>query len=435
VFAVLLTITLVAGACGPAEPPDEPTASPDEPEGPVTVDLWFHSGRSEERDALLSSFDEEFEAEYPNINIELVELPEGSYNDQVQSAAVAGELPCVLDFDGPFVYNYVWGGFLIPIDEYFTEEELDDFLPSIIAQGTYQDGQLYSLGQYDSGLAIWAQGPVLEAAGVRIPTVDDPWSREEFEDAMAAVLEVEGIEYALDMKMNYAPSAPSEWLTYGFSPILQSFGADLIDRETYQTAEGVLNGPEAVEAMSMIQSWFENGYANPNPADDACFTSGACAMSWVGHWTANAHIEAYGDDLLLLPVPDFGNGAKTGMGSWNWGITSQCANPDAAATVLRYLVSSESILAMTELNGAVPARFSAMDQNELYAEGGLLSLYTDQIAAGYAVPRPITAAYPTITAAFSTAFRNIANGADVQDELDNAVDTIDADLEDNDFYQ
>ena len=34
-------------------------------------------------------------------------------------------------------------------------------------------------------------------------------------------------------------------------------------------------------------------------------------------------------------------------------------------------------------------------------------------------------AYP----AFSTAFKNIANGADVQDELDNAVDQIDADLD------
>jgi hypothetical protein len=57
------------------------------------------------------------------------------------------------------------------------------------------------------------------------------------------------------------------------------------------------------------------------------------------------------------------------------------------------------------------------------------------IVQGRGVPRPITAGYPTITTAFSTAFRNIANGADVQTELDNAVDAIDADLEANDFYK
>ncbi len=401
----------------------------------VTVDVWFHSGRAPEREALLSAFGEEFNTANPNIDIELVELPEGGYNDQVQAAAVAGELPCVLDFDGPFVYNYVWGGFLRPLDEYFSEEELSDFLPSIIEQGTYQDGKLYSLGQYDSGLAIWARQSYLEAAGVRIPTIEEPWTKEEFNEVLAAVKELPETEYAIDMKMNYAQSVPSEWLTYGFSPILQSFGADLIDRESYASAEGVLNGPEAVEGMETIQSWFEEGYANANPADDTCFTSGACGLAWVGHWTANPHIEAFGDDLLLLPVPDFGAGPKTGMGSWNWGLTTSCEHPEAAAEVLRYLVSPESALTMTEMNGAVPARKSALEQSERYAEGGILSLYIDQIESGFTVSRPVTPAYPAITAAFSVAFKNIANGADVQDELDNAVDEIEADLNANNMYQ
>jgi multiple sugar transport system substrate-binding protein len=401
----------------------------------MTVDVWFHSGRAEEREALLASFGEEFEATNPNIEVNLVELPEGGYNDQVQAAAVAGNLPCVLDFDGPFVYNYVWGDFLVPLNDYFSQEEIDDFLPSIIEQGTYQDGKLYSLGQYDSGLGIWAHKSYLEEAGVRIPTLDEPWTRDEFETALAALRDLPDTEYAIDMKMNYAQSVPSEWLTYGFSPILQSFGADLIDRTSYATAEGVLNGPEAVEAMEMIQGWFEEGFANANPADDTCFTSGQCALAWVGHWATAGHLDALGDDLILLPMPDFGNGPKTGMGSWNWGLTSQCENPAAAAEVLRYMVSPESIQQMTELNGAVPARKSVFEQDERYAEGGLLHPFVQQLNEGAAVSRPVTAAYPAITAAFSTAFKNIANGADVQDELDNAVDQIDADLEANNFYQ
>ncbi len=110
-----------------------PTTAPPAQE-PVTIDVWFHSGRGEERDALMQIFSR---WDDPNIKVELVELPEGDYNQQVQAAAVAGKLPCLLDFDGPFVYNYVWGGYLIPLNQYFPD--LSDFLPSIIAQGTYRE--------------------------------------------------------------------------------------------------------------------------------------------------------------------------------------------------------------------------------------------------------------------------------------------------------
>ncbi|HEC21680.1 MAG TPA: sugar ABC transporter substrate-binding protein [Chloroflexi bacterium] len=392
--------------------------------------LWFHSGRGSERDALSQILDN-FAAERSDIVVDAVELPEGDYNQQVQAAAVAGDLPCVLDFDGPFLYNYAWGGFLTPIGDYVSDEMQADFLPSIINQGTY-NGQLYSLGQFDSGLALWARKSYLEAAGVRIPTIDDPWTREEFEEALAALQELPEVEYALDMKMNYGRG---EWFTYGFSPILQSFGADLIDRETYETAEGVLNGPEAVAAMEMVQGWFEAGYVNAEPAGDTDFVDGKSAISWVGHWVAPDYMDALGDDLLLLPMPDFGEGPKTGMGSWNWGITSQCPNPDAAWEVLEFILQPEQILIMTNANGAVPARFSAIEQSELYAEGGMLNLYVQQIERGFAVPRPITPAYPTITTAFAEAFDNIVHGADVQEELDKAVDKIDQDLMENDYYR
>lgn len=442
-IALLAVLALVAGACGPTGPTPSPAAAPAQPttpsqptatpsEGPVTIDIWFHSGRGGEREALMKIVQRWND---PSIRLNLVELPEGDYNQQVQAAAVAGKLPCLLDFDGPYVYNYVWGGYLIPLDTYFTKEELADFLPSIIAQGTYQDGRLYSLGQFDSGLAIWARKSYLEKAGVRIPTIEKPWTAEEFNAALEALAALPETEYAIDLKMNYAPSAPSEWLTYGFAPVLWSFGADLIDRNTYQTAEGVLNGPQAVAAMKMIQSWFQKGYANPRAATDDCFTSGKCALAWVGHWVTNDHVQAVGDDLLLLPMPDFGKGPKTGMGSWNWGITRTCKHPDAAAKVLKFLLEPENIKIMTDANGAIPARISILEADKRFAPGGLLHTFVAQIRAGWAVPRPITPAYPTITAAFSTAFRNIADGADVQTELDKAVDKIEADLKANNYYR
>jgi multiple sugar transport system substrate-binding protein len=444
VLALLTVIALVAVQCAPPAP--APKAAPEEEEAPVeeeeapaeeeavepvTVTVWFHSGKGEERDVLDAQV-ETFNTERDDVQIDAIRLPEGSYNDQVSAGALAGDLPCLLDFDGPFLYNYAWSGYLIPLDDYVSDELRDDFLPSIIDQGTY-GGRLYSLGTFDSGLAIWGNKAYLEEAGVRIPTsIGDAWTRDEFMDALEKLQALDQVEYAIDFKMNYGQG---EWYTYGFSPILQSFGGDLIDRTDYQSADGVLNGPEAVEAMEFFQSLFEEGYANPTPAGDEDFyINKTTALSWVGHWMWTPHSENLGDDLVLIPVPKFGDRAVTGMGSWNWGITSTCENPDAAWEILEFLISPEEILHMTNANGAVPARMSAIAQSELYGEGGPLNIFVQQLEGGEAVPRPVTPAYPVITEVYATAVQNIVNGADVQAELDKAVELIDQDIEDNQGY-
>jgi len=133
-------------------------------------------------------------------------------------------------------------------------------------------------------------------------------------------------------------------------------------------------------------------------------------------------------------MPILGDKAVTGMGSWNWGLTSTCANPEAAYAFLDYLVGTDEILHMTNANGAVPARKSAIAKSDLFGEGGLLNVFVQQLEGGVALERPVTPAYPVITSAFDTAFLNIVAGADVQTELDKAVATIDQDIADNDGY-
>lgn len=397
----------------------------------VTVKMWYHSGKAEERSGLQAILDR-FAEKNPGITVEVVKLPEGSYNEQVQAAALAGDLPCLLDFDGPNLYNYAWSGYLLPIDNYVSDEMRADFLPSIIAQGTYA-GKLYSLGTYDSGLAIWGNRAYLEKAGVRIPEgIDDPWDQAEFLNALTALKGLDEVEYPLDMKMNYGQG---EWYSYGFSPILQSFGADLIDRSDYQSADGVLNGPEAVDAMTFFQDLFQDGYVNPKPAgDDSFYGKKTAALAYVGHWMWGPHSEGLGDDLVVIPMPNLGGNVAVGQGSWNWGITSSCPTPDEAWKLMEHLVSTEEVVNMTNGNGAVPSRKSALAQSKLYGEGGPLNLLFKQLDAGLSVPRPITPAYPVISQAFGEAVQNIVSGADVKEQLDNAVKKIDMDIEDNQGY-
>ena len=394
------------------------------------VSMWVHAGPGPERDVYIAAV-RAFNDASADIKIKLLTLPEGKYSDQVNAAALANKLPCILDFDGPNVYNYAWSKKIVPLDELpIGKLAKAEMLPTLVRQGTY-NGKLYSVGQYDSGLALWGNAKTLKAAGIRIPKgVDDAWTSAEFEDALKK-LKAAGVPFPLDMKFNYGIG---EWVTYGFSPLVQSFGGDLIDRKGYKTAKGALNGPEAVKALSTLQGWVKQGYVNPATKNDGDFVQGKSALSWVGHWVYNDYHKALGDDLVLIPMPKFGAKAVTGAGSWNFGISKSCETLPAASKVLEHLMSKAEILRVTAQNGAVPATKAAQAESANYGPNGALKLYIEQANKGVARVRPETPAYPTITAAFAEAVNNIVGGGDVQKELDKAVKKIDQDIEDNKGY-
>jgi multiple sugar transport system substrate-binding protein len=395
----------------------------------TVVNVWRHSGKPAEQTNIVEQIDA-FNAESDTIEIVYEVIPEGEYNTQIGAAALSGGLPDVFMLDGPNMSNYAWSGFLLPLDKYIPDEMMEDLLPSIIAQGTY-DGQIYCIGSFDSGLAIWGNVELLESIGARIPTsAEDAWTLEEFNQILAD-LKAAGVEYPIDLKMNYGQG---EWYTYGFSPIVESFGGDLIDRETL-VAEGTYNGEANVAAMQWFQDIANQGYFDVAQVSDTYMEDGVSALALVGHWMANTYKDAMGDNVVLIPMVNFGNGVVTGMGSWAWGISSATEHPDEAWEVLSYFLSPENVAKTGVAVGAVPARKSVLATFEDYQPGGFLYIFRDQLEGGYAMERPTTAAYPVITTVFAEAFQNVVMGADVQEQLDEGAAVIDEDIADNDGYQ
>jgi multiple sugar transport system substrate-binding protein len=397
---------------------------------PTIVSVWVHSSRDTTAESrAFNTVVQKFNDANKDVQIDVVSLPQGAYNEQVDAAALADALPCVLDFDGPNLYNYVYTKKLIPIDKYISAADKADFLPSIIRQGTYNK-QLYSLGQFESGLALWGNRRVLRAAGIGIPnSLETAWSGNKFV-AILEYLKKRGRPYPLDMKFNYGQG---EWYTYGFAPIMQSFGGDLINRNSLASARGVLDGKAAVAGMTYFQNLVTK-YVNTKTRSDLDFVSGKAAISFVGSWAYVDYKKALKDDLVLIPMPRFGQKAVTASGSWNFGISSNCPTPDAAAKVLKHLVSAQSVLTMSDLSGTVPSRKSSTLKSKLYGPKGELRLYVDQLASGVSLERPATPAYPVITNAFATAVQKIANGANPQNALTEAAKTIDADIVANGGY-
>lgn len=430
--AFMLIICLAfAMACGCGDKTDSAKEGEDSKNGKSVLTAWAHHGKSREWETLKEQvirFNNSQEA----VRIELVEIPEANYDTQVQSAAATSELPGILEFDGPMLAYYVWKGYLQPLDLLLSSETRSSLLPSIEAQGTYQ-GRLYSVGIFDSGLGLYGNLSVLTAAGIRIPGgIGEAWSVDEFSDILARLskrgLQNETQGYALDIKRDYT----GEWWTYAFYPALVSGGAQLIDTNNYRSADGVLNSAAAVRTLEYFQRWMAEGYIAPN-TDGRAFIDGRVALSWAGHWEYPRYSEALGEALRLIPLPDFGGGARTAMGSWCWGITRNCRNPKAATAFLEFLMSDSEILAMVEANGAVPGTRTAAEKSRPYGPGGPLRLFVDQLDT-CAVPRAKTPAYPVITSAFQEAMADILNGAPVEKSLNRAVRIIDENIEENEGY-
>lgn len=384
-----------------------------------TLSVWYHGGKTEApvvRDQV-----RRFNAAQETLKVKLRVISEAKYVDVVAAAKRDGKLPDVLDIDGPVVPSYAGSQQLRPLEDCMPAALRADLLPSIVAGGSF-GGHTWGVGTFDSGLALYASRRALLAAGARIPAgLEDAWSVDEFEGVLAG-LRTTGHRQPLDLKLLY--DSP-EWFTYGFSPILQSAGADLVGRTGARRAQGVLDSPRAVGAMEHVGTWFDKGYVNSDPDDDA-FVKGRAPLSWVGHWEYPRYKKALKDDLVLVPLPDFGNGPRTGMGSWQWTITRNARDPDAAWKFIAFLLRPAEIKRMTDANGAVPASKGVVETSRLYRAGSDLELYAQQLLGGAAVPRPQAADYPEITVAFRDAFRAISRGRDASAALKRAARAIDA---------
>jgi multiple sugar transport system substrate-binding protein len=413
----LLGVSISLGGCG------QPSTNDLE-----LLQVWAHAGQEAERQALQAQV-ARFNQQSEDTQVKLTLIPERDYNAQIQAAALAGDLPDVLEFDGPYLYNYIWQQHLVPLDDLLPRALFDDLLPSIVAQGRYGRHQ-YSVGVFDSGLGLYARRSALQRIGARIPSsAADAWSVDEFERILVRLAALDEDRAVLDLKLNYS----GEWYTYGFSPVLQSAGADLVDRQGYRSSQGTLNSPAAVTALQLLQDWIRQGYVDPN-LDDAAFTSGRVVLSWVGHWEYERYKGVHGDDLVVLPLPDFGAGSRTGQGSWNWGISRNSRQPRLAARFISFIMQTDEVLAMCAANSAVPGTKTAVRRSTRYGEQGPLRLFAEQLIQGVSVPRPKTPAYPVITTEFQGAFRQIRSGGDVKQALDAAARQIDEDIRDNQGY-
>jgi multiple sugar transport system substrate-binding protein len=387
--------------------------------------LWTHNaGNPVELDAI-KAIVKDYNASQTKNKVKVQAFPQASYNDSVVAAAAAGKLPCIVDIDGPNVPNWAWAKYLAPLE---LSADLSKNLPSTL--GVWNE-KTYSFGYYDVALAMFAKKSVLADAGIRVATTDEPWTKVELESALKT-LKAEG-KWANPLDLGTAGTG--EWLPYAYSPFLQSFGGDLIDRSKFQSADGVLNGDKAVKWGEWFQGLIKDGYIAAKSGKDSTldFQNDKSAILYTGSWAADSTRKVLGDDLAIMPTVDLGTGPKIGGGSWQWGVTTGCSNKAAAMDYLSFSLQPKYVAAVAKATGTIPATEAAAALIPGYEVGGELAAFRDY-SKKFAVLRPETPAYPFIASEFAKATQDIISGGDVKKTLDDAAKAIDANIKSNGGY-
>ena len=388
-------------------------------DGVVNISIWSPTDK-EAVEAWWTEKLAEWNAEHPEIQVsrEAIDRSDSyAYENKITTAVTSSDLPDIFFVDGPTVSYYAANGIIVPIDDYFSQEDLSDFVPSTVAQCTY-DGKLYAISATESSVALYYNKDYLTECGVDVAdidsrTVDNPLTWSELgEIAQKCTTDnYVGTHIIMDH---------GEGLPYALEPMFISNGKDFISDDG-STAEGYVNSPECVETAEYLANLIANGYANIDPIQDE-FLNGACATMLGGSWDI-AILGASADfdwGVTYYPVSDNTKKAVSPCGDWSAAISKDCQNVDAAGQFLQWLVNTENTATYAAAIAKPATRNSAYDDPAMaeYADEPL-AMIVEQLQ-NTAVPRPRTPSYSVFSTKYAEAMTNIFSEAASSHTVDTA---------------
>lgn len=313
-------------------------------QGAETVRFWYHFDNPDNPMADLVS---EFQAAHPDITIQAENVPWNSYYDNLYTAIIGGNAPdaaMVKMFAQPRLIEM---GALEPIgDRIDGWDGKDDILDNLFELTSASDGSRYYLPIQYVVLYLYYRADMFADAGLQPPTTCD-----EFRDAAIALTQDtdgDGNSDVYGFGLRGAKGGHDHWATMVL-PQAGGFGP------------GQLTSEAGVAATQWVVDLFQVDKVFPPSAPNdgfqeiiGAFQSGITAMTIHHIGSSAGMVEALGDTVSAVPVPECGGGHWTAFGDESTAIMASSEHKDAAWQWISFLSSAGANASFNEATGQLP---------------------------------------------------------------------------------
>ncbi|WP_174264806.1 sugar ABC transporter substrate-binding protein [Phytoactinopolyspora halotolerans] len=390
---------LALAACGRSDEDSSSQTADELSAGPATgtISIWAQGTEGE----ALPEFLEEFEAENPDVSVNVTAIPWDSAQNKYQTAIAGGTTPDIGMLGTDWMPTF--GDALRPTPD---EIDMSGMFPANV-ESTNLDGTHYGVPWYVETRVIFYRTDLMEQAG--FDTFPTTWDG--FKELARAMQEETGAEYGVNLPAG-------GWNAFlGLLPFAWSNGAEITNAD--QT-EWTFDSPEIVEALEYVNGFFTEGIADATPDDEpgaaaAAFVDGRIPMMITGPWEIGQLTEAGGDGFAdkfaVAPIPASEGSTSTSFTAGaNLVVFENSENPDAAWKLVEWLTRPETQVAWFEATTDLPSQESAWTDKAL-ADDPKVSVFGEQLQSVKTAPPLET--WPQVSdAADSLVEQIVASGKD-----------------------
>jgi ABC-type glycerol-3-phosphate transport system substrate-binding protein len=201
------------------------------------------------------------------------------------------------------------------------------------------------------------------------------------------------------------------------------------------TVEGIINGPEWVEAFDWYQKMHNEWAVSPQGEIDIneLFVNQKLAMCVRGPWAIKSNIDAeLPFSWKAAPHPMWDGGTVcVPTDSWHLGVNAKSTKKEAAIRFIQFATSYDAGKLWYDAGNSWPMQKQLLTEITESPDNTDWPLLAYPIAARdseFAQPRPLTPGYNEYQDILTSAFENMRNGGVVQDELDAAAQQIEREM-------
>lgn len=421
VLGLLMIISLVLVACGPSEP--DPAVENEVVQDPVVDDgekdpvvLNFLKISDPLEAQAFAEMVEEFQTiedgRWSHVSIEYDAKPFAELFPAISRAVAVGAGIDLIQADGPDVKHFAFNGVLMDLTDYFTEEDMQQWAPQSIEEGSMA-GRFFGPPMVQSCQLLWYNTDMIEAAGI---DVSDPsgWTYGEDGTALAnwqkltidedgdGTPEVYGLQ--TNGPWDYFQRIPSRSAGTPGSPTYEGIGDDGI------SFVGYFDTPEAINAYQFQQDlvYKYNVMAPESIANQ--MLQGLAATNIFQDMIVGTQRDQFPDvDMGGIEPPYFVT-PLCQTGSWHYGIAATTEHFEEALAFVKFASSDAGAQYLWRYKNQLPANINLYNTIDEFTDPDNPRSLMADFFTQYGVPRIKTPAYTEYNALFTEFFTTLMAG-------------------------